>query len=102
MTPNQFRNSLYTAVARKNGLTEVRVGIRLEAITRIDSDKEEDIEAAKEQGKDNVTEGVYGGRREELRALLNNLLRVSHSNSEFEMDEYIAAQNKLIEFQKTL
>lgn len=102
MTPNQFKNLLYVDVSKRHGLTVVRVGIRLEAVTPIDSDKQEDIKEAEELGRQKVTEGVYGGRREELCVLLNNLIRVSHPNSEFEMDAYLAARNKLIEFQETL
>lgn len=102
MTPEQFKSSLYTAIARKNGLTEVRVGIRLEAVMSLDSNKEEDIEAAKKQGRDDVTEGVYGGRREELRRLLNDLADHEYPENEFEEEEYNVAFSELVKFQRTL
>lgn len=102
MSPQQFKNSLYVDVSKRHGLTVVRVGIRLEAVTQIDSDKQEDIKEAEELGRQTVTEGVYGGRREELRQLINNLPGISHINNELAMEEYIKALNGLIAFQKTL
>lgn len=102
MTPNQFKNSLYVDVSKRHGLTVVRVGIRLEAVTQIDSDKQEDIKEAEELGRQKVTEGVYGGRREELRALLNEFFEVSFAEPIRNLDKFHEARNKLIEFQKTL
>lgn len=97
MTPRQLKDKLYVSVKRGD-ITEVRVGIRLEAILTLDSDKEEDIAAATEQGRSDIVEGVYGGRREEFRALLNDLLRYCAPTGH----EYTEAKNNLIEFQRSL
>lgn len=75
----------------------VCVGIRLEAILTLDSDKKEDIEAATEQGRNDIVEGVYGGTKETLRVLLNELI-------EAQDDEVKHAETvgKLVLFQESL
>lgn len=97
MTPANFRDRLYVSIKR-GPQTEIRVGIRLEAVLQVDSNKDEDIKAYTEQAKDDVVNGVYGGRREELRELLNDILAIGSemyaSNPK--------AWDKLIRFQESL
>lgn len=101
MTPQQLKDKLYVSVKRGD-TAEVRVGIRLEAILTLDSDKEEDIAAATEQGRNDIVEGVYGGRREELRGLINDLFRYSGPLEEDDVNCFIQARHNLTQFQKTL
>lgn len=99
MKPQQLKDKLYVSVKRGD-TTEVRVGIRLEAILTLDSDKDEDIAAATEQGKNDIVEGVYGGMKEELRGLLNDLIGFSQPAVNGEQ-EYYSARQGLIELMKT-
>lgn len=102
MKPEQLRDKFFVSVARKDGTIEVRVGITLKAIVRIDN--EEQVDEATELAKNDIINGVYGGRREELRLLVNDLLRLSNpKNTDYEyVKEWSEAKDKLAEFQKTL
>lgn len=97
MTPEQFRDKLFVSHARKGGLIDVRVGITLKAIVTVDDEKK--IPEAEEIAKNDLINGVYGGRREEFRKLLNDLLDVSMPRFTIEYDE---AVDKLIAFQESL
>jgi hypothetical protein len=95
MTPEKFRDKLFVSVARKDGLIDVRVGITLKAVVKIDDESK--IEEATELAKNDLIQGVYGGRREELRVLLNEVISgygVYESNPQ--------AWDKLAKFQETL
>ena len=98
MSPKQFRDRLYTSVKRGNP-TEVRVGIRLEAILKID--EESRINEAIEIGKNDIVNGVYGGIKEELRGTINQLLEFSQPAVNGEQ-EYYQARQGLMELMKTL
>lgn len=100
MKPQQLKDKLYVSVKRGD-TTMVCVGIRLEAILTLDSDKEEDIEAATEQGRNDIVEGVYGGMYDQLLRPINDLL--SHSQPEVnEEQEYYQARQELRELMKNL
>lgn len=98
MTPQQFKDKLYVSIKRGD-TTEVRVGIRLEAILTLDSNEERDIKAAEEQGRNDIVNGVYGGLKEELRGLLNDLIGFSEPAVNGEQ-EYYSARQGLIELMK--
>jgi hypothetical protein len=99
MTPREFKDQLFVSVARKDKKIDIRVGITLKAIVSIEDESR--IEEAKEIAKNDIVNGVYGGRREELRVLINNLLQVS-CTSEHEMDAYAKACDAIIKFQQNL
>ena len=95
MTPEQFKDKFFVSVARKDGVIDVRVGITLKAIVQLtDEDK---IEEATDLAKNDIITGVYGGRREELRRLLNDLF-TGHDYYIYNQD----AWDKLVKFQESL
>ncbi len=98
MTPQQLKDKLYVSVKRGTP-NEIRVGIRLEAVINIDDDNR--IDEAIEIGKNDIVNGVYGGRREEFRKLLNTFICHSKPHSD-DNGEYFAARTNLSEFYESL
>ena len=95
MTPEQFKDKFFISVARRSGLIDVRVGITLKAVVTIDDESK--VEEATEIAKNDLINGVYGGRREELRQLLNELF-TGHDAYVYDHE----AWDKLVKFQETL
>ena len=75
MTPEQFKDKFFVSVARKDGVIDVRVGITLKAVVQISDESK--IDEAVSLAQNDIIQGVYGGIKEELRGLLNDLLMFS-------------------------
>lgn len=99
MKPEQLRELFFTSIVRENKRTEVRVGVTLKSITIIDNHSEENIKEAEKIGGDQIIEGVYGGLKEEIRVLLNELIEFSQPAVNGEQ-EYYSARKGLIELMK--